>query len=158
MAFLLNSLNINLPLICALSIKSESQFSVPFQKTFFISAIAAGLECESVLDRYAIDSSMFAMFSCTSAKRPFLFAQSLLRHFVASIANALNAAVPNFLSTAGPTTNGPMPTASSNTLWRFKQENLDVKIPSPEFRKPLELMELGKLLPNQVSHDTRVGY
>ena len=32
------------------------------------------------------------------------------------VANALKAAVPIFLSTAGPTTNGPMPTASSLNL------------------------------------------
>ena len=37
----------------------------------------------------------------------------VLTHLVASIDKALKAAVPTFLSTAGPTTKGPMPTASS---------------------------------------------
>jgi hypothetical protein len=46
----------------------------------------------------------------------------------------------------------------ADTLWRHKHKNSDVTIPSPEYGKLLDLMEVGNLLPNEVYHETRVGY
>src|SRR5436189_5557177 len=115
-AFFVNSLNTSLPLLAALSNNNLSQCSVPFQNIFFISVIACGDECASVSASRCSDWSIPSIVVCTSENKPFLLAHSAFRHIVASIANALKAAVPIFLSTAGPTTNGPMPTASSLNL------------------------------------------
>ena len=106
MACFVKSLKTNLPLIFALSIKSSSQCAVSFQNIFFISAIAWGDEWAKVFDNLKIASSIFSILSCTSLNNPLSFAQSLLRHMVASIASALKAAVPILRSTAGPTTKG----------------------------------------------------
>src|SRR5690606_18851368 len=57
-AFLVNSLNTNLPLMAARSCRRESQCSAPFQKMVFNSRMASGLECASTSFSLEMDSSM----------------------------------------------------------------------------------------------------
>src|SRR5207245_7077351 len=97
-------LTTSLPLWMARSCSKVSQWSVSCQNIFFISAIASGLVCARELVSRAIDSSMLSSVGCNSAYKPFLLAQSALRHKALSIANWLKEEVPIFLSIAGPTT------------------------------------------------------
>ena len=64
----------------------------------------------------SISESISSTLSLVSAKRPLSLAHDELLQSAAAMDNSLKAALPIFRSTAGPTTNGPIPTANSESF------------------------------------------
>src|SRR5210317_657007 len=113
MASLASLLRISSPLIAARSANNSSQCSVPSQKTFFSPRMAGTDLVNNRPAKASMASSMAAESSKISLYKPRWKAHSAERHSVALIAKSDIPANPSLRSTAGPTTNGPIPTASS---------------------------------------------